>query len=446
MIRKLFVVMSFIAISLSVIPAFAQEAADGKNEEKKKDMAPKVQKQEYQHVVALGINQPFSKGTNEFGPLFAYYWFGENFTNPNLYMQFTITTTRIFYIAAYRSDRIFAGIKPLVEHSTYSAWQAYNRGYDDYRRIFRGSDIGAVGFFQYNFLRILSARVFFHPAYFLYRLPILAENVHKYDNMPRRHWQLKPGIEVILSDTEEKSLGRIKHGYTFKLEYQYARRIGYGTWYDYDRMIWKEKYNDMWIPPLGVTQGIWYKSTVKDTHRLYFTAGGYYNFKHDVNLQLDVYGGYFKGVDRNNAEQIGYLQADYAIMPGYFVSEFLHNFYVIGRLQLGFPLGFWDARLQPGFNMLYMPTKNEVVGQDRGAITNQWLVRGYPRRIYTSVSVTLSMLVGNLLPIFIDYAYGIDAQRARSANDVYLKKLSRGSHEFQVLIVGAFVKNEVKKD
>ncbi len=438
MIQKLIAVMSLIVLPLFVIPAVAQDA----NDEKKKDMKPRVQKQEYQHVVALGINQPFSGGSNELSPLFAYYWFGENFSNPNLYMQFTITTTRIYLIAAYRSDRIFTGIKPMVEHSTYSAWQAYNRGYADSRRSFRGSNACAVGFFQYNFFRILSARAYFHPAYFLYRLPILAENVHKYVNMPRRHWQLKQGVEVILSDVEEKSLTRVKHGYLFKLEYQYARRIGYGAWYDYDRMVWREKYRDAWVPPMGITEGIWYKSTVKNTHRFYFTAGGYYNFPHDVNLQLDVYGGYFRGVDRNNAEQIGYYQADYAIMPGYFNSEFYHNFYLISRLQLGFPLGFWDARLQPGFNMLYMPTKNEVVGQGRGAITNRWLVRGYPRRIYTSLSCSFSLLVGNLLPLFIDYAYGFDAQRAKSANDVYLKRLSRGSHEFQVLIIGAFVKNE----
>lgn len=441
MIRKLIAVMSLVLVQLLVIPAVSQEAAD----EKEKDMKPRVQKQEYRHVVALGVNMPFSGGSNELGPLFAYYWFGENFKDPNLYMQFTLTTTRIYFIAAYRTDRIFAGIKPLVEHSTYSAWQQYYRGYSDTRRVFRGSNLGAIPFFQYNFLRILSARAYVHTAYFLYRLPILAGNVHKYVNMPKRHWQLKPGIEVILADVDSKNLDRIKHGYTFKVEYQYARRIGYGTWYDYDRMIWREKYRDVWAPPLGETQGIWYKSSVKDTHRLYFAAGGYYNFKHNINLQADVYGGYFKGVDRNNAEQIGYLQADYAIMPGYFVSEFYHNLYVISRLQLGFPLGFWDARLQPGFNMLYMPTKNEVVGQGRGAVTNPWFVRGYPRRIYTSVSCQLSMLVGNFLPIFIDYAYGIDAQRAKSANKAYLRKFSRGSHEFQVLIVGAFEKNSEKK-
>ncbi|HPC43047.1 MAG TPA: hypothetical protein PL180_13550 [Spirochaetota bacterium] len=47
---------------------------------------------------------------------------------------------------------------------------------------------------------------------------------------------------------------------------------------------------------------------------------------------------------------------------------------MISRLQVGFPIPFWDARIQPGFNMIYMPTKNQVIGMGRGAIWNRWLV------------------------------------------------------------------------
>ncbi len=414
---------------------------------------PKEQKQEYNHVLAIGIDNPFSKGTNEWSPLFAYYWFGDNFKNPDLYAHVSVTTTRITAIFGAKTDRIYAGIKPIIEHSTYSSWRSYNRGYDDVRRAIGGNNVGVDAFFQYNFLRILSARVFFHPSYHFYHFPMLTENLHKYVNVPKRHWQLKPGIEIILSDLQEKDLNRVRHGYLFRAEYNYARRVGYGTWYDYDRVFFREKYNNIWLPPIEphTTQGVWYRSRVKDTHRVYFNAGLYYNFKGDYNLQFDFYGGYFKNVDRNNAEHIGYLQQDHAVMPGYFDTEFYHNLYLIGRLQLGIPIPFWGMRIQPGFNLLYMPKKNEVIGQREGVIAfgtgaligyQRLGYRGYPRTLYSSVSCGFSLLVGNLLPLFIDYAYGIDALRTGSSHNVYLNRTTRGSHELQVLVVAAFDKNE----
>lgn len=204
-----------------------------------------------------------------------------------------------------------------------------------------------------------------------------------------------------------------------------------------------------------MTEGVWYKSKVHNTHRLYFNIGGYYNFKHDINLLFDYYGGYFKGVDRNNAEQIGYMQQDHAIMPGYASTEFYHNFYMIARLQLGIPLKFWDARIQPGYNVLYMPKTNEVVGIGRGLYGfgrgallsyHHLALNGYPRRFYSSVSCSLSLRLGNLLPVFIDYAYGFDAVRSRSSVKMYMNRLERGCHEFQVLVVAAFGSNIDKKD
>jgi len=415
-----------------------------------KDMDPRETHQEYNHILALGVNQPFSKGSNNLSPLIAYYWFGDNFKNPDLYTQFTFTTTRIFFILGYKTDRVYAGVKPLLEHSTYSAWHSFNRGYNDERREFGGNNAGIGGFFQYNFLRILSARINFHSSYHFYRFPILTPNENKYVNMPHRHWQLKPWIELQLSDLEEKSLTRVRHGYLFRVEYHYARRIGYGTWYDYDRLGTREKINDTWAPLYPgagniSTKGVWYKSNIKDTHRFYFSAGGYYNFKHDINLQFDIYGGLFTGVDRNNAEQIGYYQADYAIMPGYFCAEFFHNFYVISRLQIGLPIPFWDARIQPGFNVLYMPITNEVIGIGRGAVTRQDLVQQYPRRFYTSVSCSFSLLLGNLLPFFVDYAYGIDADRTKAAHKLYYRSNNKGNHELQVMVLMAFDKNEPDK-
>ncbi|HPV40609.1 MAG TPA: hypothetical protein PKX40_05455 [Spirochaetota bacterium] len=356
-----------------------------------------------------------------------------------------MTTTRIFAILGYKTDRIFAGVKPLLEHSIYAAWRSYKQGYDDRRRSIGGNNFGVGGFFQYNWFRIFSTRVFFHPSYFFYRLPLLTPNEHKYVNVPHRHWQLKPGIEVLLSDVKDKSMERVKHGYMVRLEYNYARRVGYGTWYDYDRLFFREKLGNTWVPPTGHTEGIWYKSSIRNTHRFYFNAGGYYNFKGDYNILLDLYGGYFIGVDRNNTEQIGGYPQDYGVMPGYYSPYFYHHFYVISRLQAGFPIPFWDARIQPGFNILYMPTRNEVIGMGRGAIWNRWLVRNYSRNFYTSLSCSFSLLLGNLLPLFIDYAYGFEAERARSAAGLYMGRTSRGCHELQILVLMAFEKNETPR-
>ncbi len=411
MMRRVIVVLSLMFIPFSLVPAFSQEITKTEFS----DMIAKEKIREYKHVLVLGINQPFSKGYNKYSPLFFYGWFGDNFKNKDLYMQFTMTTTRIYFIAAMKTDKIFAGVKPLLEHSTYSAWKSYNRGYNDKFREFGGNNAGAGVFFQYNWLRILSTRATFHASYHFYRLFLLASNEHKYVNMPKRHWQLKPGIELLLSDVREKSLARVKHGYLFRVEYQYARRIGYGTWYDYDRLWFREKVNNVWWPPYtGRSEGLWYKSTVHNTHRLYFNAGGYYNFDKDINLLLDFYGGFFKGVDRNNAEQIGYMQQDHAIMPGYASTEFMHNLYLISRVQIGFPIPFWDARIQPGFNVMYMPKKNEVVGQGRGlyyygrgaVLTDivsggKIAYHGYPKQVYKSVSCSFSLRLGNLLPLFI---------------------------------------------
>lgn len=362
MTRIMLVCACLFSFALYSLPALSQVPS----KVELNDMEPKEEISEYEHVLALGVNQPFSKGYNKYSPLFMYAWFGDNYKNKDLFTQFTMTTTRIFFILAMKTDKIFTGIKPQLEHSTYSGWRSYNRGYNDTRREFGGNNFGPHVFFQYSWLRILTTKVYFNSTYHFYRFPLLTENEHKVVNMPKRHWQLKPGIEVLLSDVKETNLTRVKHGYLIRGEYQYARRIGYGTWYDYDRLYFREKNWNAWIPPAVApgwgTEGVTYKSKVHETHRVYFNVGGYYKFAHEINLLFDFYGGYFKGVDRNNAEQIGYMQADHAIMPGYAAAEFYHHFYLISRLQLGLPLFFWDARIQPGFNVLYMPKTNNVVG------------------------------------------------------------------------------------
>lgn len=92
-------------IPFSLVPAFSQEITKTEFS----DMIAKEKIREYKHVLVLGINQPFSKGYNKYSPLFFYGWFGDNFKNKDLYMQFTMTTTRIYFIAAMKTDRIFAG-------------------------------------------------------------------------------------------------------------------------------------------------------------------------------------------------------------------------------------------------------------------------------------------------------------------------------------------------
>lgn len=203
-------------------------------------MTPKKVKKPYQHLLVLGDDFHVGNGTNMQSPIFAYFWFGENFKNPDLYTQVTVTTTRIFAIAAYKTDRIFTGVKPLIEHSTFAGWRSYNRGYLDRGRSIKGNNVGATVFFQYNWLRILSTRINFHPSYHFYRFPLVTPNEHKTINLPNDHWQVRPGAEVVLSDLEQTDLNRIFHGYLFRVEYQYARKIGYGTWYDYDSMWFRE--------------------------------------------------------------------------------------------------------------------------------------------------------------------------------------------------------------
>lgn len=454
MLRNMIVRIGICLVILYGLPAFGQVVTDLDDD----SLIPEEKVMEYQHVLVLGVDRPFSKGFNPLSPVVYYSWFGDNFKNKDLYMQFTFTTTMIHLTIAAKTDRVFAGIRPIAKHTIYSAWRQINHGDNDEKRIFGGNDVGAELFFQYNWLKILSTAVKLYPTYHFYRMFMLTPNKYCYNNMPRRHWQVKPGVEIKLSRIKDENLMRIKHGYLLRVEYQYARRIGFGTWYDYDRLWFEERFNGVWFPPTAKMEGILYKDTVHSTHRLYGDVGAYYKFKHDINLQVDGRIGYCKGVDRHNAENIGAIIGDHAFMPGYAVAEFFHNFYVTSHVRIGFPIPFWDARIQPGFHLLYMPKKNEVVGLGRGlyyfgegAVLTDLFARGkivyhgYPKEIYTSVSCSFSLKLGNLLPMFIDYAYGIDALRAKSAHKVYLNKIHKGCHEVRVMFLAAFGSNVEKE-
>ena len=110
-----------------------------------------AEKQPYRHFLALGATQPVSNAEeNRMSPLIMYNWFMEDFPN-DLYAQFGLTTTRVFFIFGIKNDSLFAGIKPQYNHSIYSGFHAYNtRGELDQTRVFKGNNMGAELFARYN--------------------------------------------------------------------------------------------------------------------------------------------------------------------------------------------------------------------------------------------------------------------------------------------------------
>ena len=221
-------------------------------------------------------------------------------------------------------------------------------------------------------------------------------------NLPENHWEHTGELNFTIDKLEQKDINRIKHGFIIEGTCNYIYRSGYGTFYDTASAE---------------------NSSIDKTQKRYLSAGLYYNFNYDINLLLDIAGGYHTNIDRNNSDQIGSFIADKGVMPGYFWGEFYHNKFCIIRTQAGLPLFYWNARIQPGFNVMYMPEDNDVVG-----------VENYPRRIYRSISVELSMKAGGVLPVFLDYAYGIDARRLNSDTGVEKK----GNHEFMFYVLTAF--------
>lgn len=59
---------------------------------------------------------------------------------------------------------------------------------------------------------------------------------------------------------------------------------------------------------------------------------------------------------------------------------------------------------------------------------------GYPRTLYRSVSLGFSLKLGDVLPFFASYAYGIDAQR----DNAHEATEDRGSHELLAYVLMAF--------
>ncbi len=353
------------------------------------------QKQEYRHVVALGADRSWSEGDDSLGPIIAYYYFKEDFVNPNLYAQFTLTTTDTFFKFGWRSDTVDVGIQPMLQHFWYGGYSAYDRGDSDETRRFYGNGAGGIAYLKYFPVSALSATVAYRGDYHFY-----TDMEETEIDLPNAHWENMGSVELALNTVKETNLGRIKHGVLAKARYEHARRVGYGTFEDTAAI--EDSREDI-------------------ANKLYFTFGAYYNLPGDFTLLLDVVGGVQYGVDRNNAEKIGYFCADHAVVPGYYAAEFYHDRYAVAGAQIGIPIKPWDTRIQPGYYVLYMPEHNHVVG-----------VQDYPRTTYQGVSCGISTKLGDVLPFFFDYGYGIDADR----------KGKKGNHEFRVLVVAAFGKNE----
>ncbi len=368
-----------------------------------------AEKQPYEHILALGATQPYSNAdNNRMSPLILYNWFMEDFPN-DLYGQFGLITTRVFFVFGFKNDSIFAGIKPQLNHNIYGANHAYrNDGSLDETRIFKGNNAGAELFFRYNFIRELSAMVSYYPGYYFYQKykqeqGIFFDTQETLIDLPKNHWEHTGTFELAFSNVQRSNVDRIKHGVLMRVKYQYTHRVGYGTFQDS-------------LPE--------YASDITNTQKRYAQIGLYYNFPLDINLLLDGIGAWHKNIDRNNSDQLGSYSSETGVLPGYFFGEFYQNRYAIGRAQIGFPfLPFWETRLQPGFHVLYMPRDNQVVG-----------VQDYERRTYRSVSVQLSTKLGGVLPIFVHYAYGMDARRYNQDDGTEKK----GSHEVCVLMVMAF--------
>ena len=358
-----------------------------------------IQKEPYRHILSLGADSSISNGDDSITPLIAYYYFMENFDNPNLYGRLAVKTTDTYYRFGWRNEKIITGIQPTFSYICYGAYAAYDRGRSDETRRFYGNSLGVLLLGQYFLSPYLASLVSWRPDYYFY--------FKKSDttiDLPHKHWENQLAADITFNNVEEKNIGRVKNGILAKFRYEHIFRNGYGTFRDTAAVA---------------------DSSTDNTDRLYMTLGMYYSFPDDYTVLAECRAGLHHNVDRNNAEKIGFFDADHAIVPGYYYGEFYHDRYMVLSTGAGIPVSFWDSRIQPGFYMLLMPHKNRVVGEP-----------DYPRRMYRSVACEFSTKVANTLPVFLCYGYGIDAQR----------KGERGSHEVRGYFMAAFGENDTPED
>ncbi len=356
--------------------------------------ASALEKREFTFQGALGADIPFDKGDGVTIPvIYGSYitYFGQN-----MYNDTYLTTTTISSKTGYDSGIYHTGIQPILSHSVEGGFRHYDQGYLDEDRHIDGNYAGAIFFLDYRMIENKIITSFkYRPSYYFYDF---MPNDSEID-MPDNHFAHVGSTEIVYQDLTESNLGIIKHGARFSTKYEYMHRVSYGTYDLYD-------------------------SDIDQSHKFYADLGLYYNYANDYNLLFDIRSAYHKDVDRNNAERIGSYTAEHANMPGHYNSEFRHDRYIMGRLQFGIPIGDkWGSRIQPGFNILYMPENNKVVGQ-----------ADYPRTTYKSLSLGFSTRIAGALPLFVNYAYGIDAERKDAPDG----RVSKGSHEVMAYAVFGF--------
>lgn len=392
--RKLPLFLSAAAITIVLISPQTLQARENRGEK---------------HILALGIDYNLNRGEDSFIPIL-YYNFLHVFRDSPWYVEagFDNSVTS-FATFAVDTDRFHAGLGPVFEYLIQAGSNYYVDGNSLENLMITGNDIGMKFFFEYKAHEYFTLGAVYHPKYYFYRLFSREDNTGLWIEPPNNHFEHELIAEVKVGKLEEKNFGVLKHGFLLRGRYSYAWRQGYGSFYD-----------------MQLNRGIFFsyvKSDIDKTQKVYGDLGIYYLFRHDVNLQIDIHGAYHYGVDRNNAEQIGTWFADHAIMPGYHNYEFAHDRYLIGRIDLGIPLMFWSSQLKPGFNALYMPRENRVKGIDN-----------YSRTLFTSVSAEFFTMIGGMVPVWIKYAYGIDARRKQN----FFSPAHRGNHELTVYFGAAF--------
>ncbi len=417
------------------------------------DAYSKAVKRDYNIIVALGWDQNFA---NQGQKAFTYeisspilfldliYYFGET----GWYGQLGATTTTVYTQWGYNTDMLHIGIKPIWCHSTIAVDHFYYMGYENPNRVIGGAFSGGITlgvelFYEFNFFKnYLTGRLMYKPANHWYNEKGSDDIDTDMDRPPLPHWEhtieywLQSSGDFSGGKMEERELSIIRHGWSVKFKHNYTNRTSYS------------------LPLTGDT----FIPIDPNTHKFYLNLGLFYNFKGDFNLKFEAKGHYAVNVDTNNADKIGNLVADNADMPGLYYAEFYSDKYIMANLKFGIPLPFWGFRLQPGFNILYIPHDNKVIAPHlqfasyAPPTANGYVSYPALQEVTYSISLNIYFKIANVLPVLIDYAYAINAVRnnyssaGNPINGPYNASLpvQYGNHEVRIIFIGAFIETKPK--
>ena len=368
-----------------------------------------LEKRPYHIILVLGADFNVSNGNDPIVPLlytsFIYYY-----DNLSMYTELVSTTSMVYFDTGYQKDGITVGFKPIFGYTAYGGYTAFIDGDNKEVHTLKGQFVALETYFKYTVAKIFSAKLIYQPSYFFYWKYKKKGSLDAYDStmdLPDDHWENLLSLDLKLDMVKKiDDLDLVKHGFLLQFLYQYMNREGYGSFYD----------------PLGGEI-----SNIKNSHKMYLMLGGYYNFPKNFTLKLDFLGAWHEDVDRNNADQIGgsFGFTNHPAIPGFYVAEFYHGRFITCSFNVGLPANVWELRFEPGFTMLYMAKENPVVG-----------VPDYKEEVYMSVSLGISMKIANLVPLFVKYAYGINARR----------KGEIGNHEISFALAAGFLKTDNKKE